>query len=147
MGRIREPELIRLAEEWSPVVHELLDEMGQRVWPHKKIRRSLFSRPEIIVRYTIEGPVQRGSAIAWSLTHTSKPSAFDSSGVLSKGERQFWLVTIHPGTPPQFAVEGAQTQAQIPVGREALFQALQQARKDGPMVQEFYGNKGPLSYQ
>ncbi|HEC23730.1 MAG TPA: hypothetical protein ENI95_12530 [Chloroflexi bacterium] len=147
MGRIRKPELQTLADEWSPVVRELLDQLGKKIWPPKKERPSLLQKPRLITRYSLEGPAQRGNELAWALSHTTRPSSFDDTGRLTEGEREFWLVTLRPGDPPTFRIEGAQVIADIPADREALRKALRRARKMGPKVQTFYGNKGPLSHR
>lgn len=147
MGRIREPALRELAEQWSPIVQELLREIGQRVWPPKKIKHSLFSKPEVIIRFSIEGPVEHGNRAAWALSHTSRPSTFDVSGMLSEGEREFWLLTLENGNPPLFHLEGALLEERIPASRDRLLEALNSARKAGPRIETFFGNKGPLSHK
>jgi hypothetical protein len=147
MGRITDPGLQALAEAWSPVVLELLDEVGQRVWPPHKERRGLFGKPVIITRYSLEGPAQRSGQLLWALSHTSQPSTFDEYGTLSEGEREFWLVALQPGSPPLFSVEGARLHERIPVDSEALLKALNDSRKEGPKTERFYGNKGPLSHR
>ena len=147
MGRIQEPALRDLADRWSPIVQELLYEIGQRVWPPKKIKRSIFSKAEFIMRFSVEGPVQFGDRAAWALSHTSRPSGFDSSGTLSKGEREFWLLTLENGNPPLFRIEGASVEERIPASRENLLDALNSARKHGPRVETYFGNKGPLSHR
>lgn len=147
MGRIREPELQALAEKWSPIVTALLDQLGQQVWHPKKVRRSLFVKPQVIIRHLIEGPTQRSGKVLWSLSHTLVPSAFDDSGTLTKGEREYWLVALQQGDPPTFLVSGKETIENIPAGERALEQALKQAQVQGPKVESFYGNKGPLSHR
>ncbi|GEM_PF-3102924 len=147
MGRITEPQLRVLADEWTPVVLELLDEMARRVWPPVRERRGMFSKSTLITRYDLEGPAQRDGKLVWAVSHTSRPSAFDDYGQLSEGERQFWLVTLMPGSPPFFCVEGAQAHERIPVDKDALRQALNQAYREGPKTERFYGNKGPLSHR
>jgi hypothetical protein len=147
MGRIREPVLRELADQWAPIVQELLHEIGQRVWPPKKIKQSLFSKAEYIIRFSIEGPVEYGNRAAWALSHTSRPSAFDASGTLSEGEREFWLLTLENGSPPLFHLEGASIQERIPANRDQLLDALNSARKEGPKVEPYFGNKGPLSHK
>ena len=147
MGRIREPALRELADQWSPIVQELLHEIGQRIWPPKKIKRSLFSKAEIIIRFSIEGPVEFGDRAAWALSHTSRPSTFDASGTLSEGEREFWLLTLENGNPPLFRIEGASVQDHIPANRDHLLEALNSARKAGPRIETYFGNKGPLSHK
>src|SRR5690348_9190019 len=102
MGRIREPELQSLSERWSPILSEMLQDLGDKAWPPKKIRKSLFSRAEIIRRYTVEGPAQWGSLLVWAVSHTSRPSAFDNHGNLTKGEREFWLIKLESGPSPLF---------------------------------------------
>lgn len=146
MGRIRDSELAVLAEKWSPVVVELLGEIGNHVWPPKKIRRSLFSRAELVPRFSVEGPLQREQAVVWAISHTIKPSTFDDAGNLSEGEREFWLVKLEAGNPPMFTIEGAQKQDHLRADRDLLMQGFQRARKEGPKSERYYGNKGPLSH-
>ncbi len=145
MGRILDPQLRNLADQWSAVVQELLDGIGSRSWPPRKVRRSVFGKPELVVRYVQEGPVQRGNRIGWAVSHTSRPSTFDDQGNLSEGERQYWIVWLEAGTPALFTVEGSQIETGIPAERGALSQALMRSWKAGPRQQRFYGNKGPLS--
>ncbi len=147
MGRIREPALRDMADRWSPIVQELLREIGQRVWPPKKIKRSIFSKPELITRFSVEGPVELGDQAAWAVSHTSHPSGFDASGMLSEGKREFWLLTLENGNPPLFRIEGASVEERIPASRGSLLEALNSARKYGPKVETYFGNKGPLSHR
>jgi len=147
MGRIREPELQGLAEQWSSTVYEMLRSLGDQRWPPKKIRRGLFSRPEIIQRYTVDGPTQWGNTLVWAVSHTSRPSAFDDSGNLTKGEREFWIIKLDRGPTPLFSIEGAEILSDIAADRNALSEALEQAQRSGPRVEEYFGNKGPLSHR
>jgi len=127
------------------VVFEVLDELGKRTWPPVKERQGLLSRPNLIARYSLEGPAQRGNEIVWALSHTSRPSTFDVDGKLTKGERQYWLVYLRAGEPLTFRVEGKTTLDGISADRWALREALKQA--DHPVIEAFYGNKGPLRHR
>jgi hypothetical protein len=147
MGVIRDRDTRALAETWSPVVCEILEKIGQRCWPPKKERQGLLARPKKVARYGIEGPTPHGDGVAWALYHTSRPSSFDSHGTLTEGEREYWLVTLHPGAPPTFSVRGADAINAIPLDRSALQQALAAAQEAGPRVEVFLGNKGPLSHR
>jgi hypothetical protein len=80
----------------------------------------------------------------WAVSHTINPSSFDEQGRLSKGERVCWLVMLNT-SQATFTVEGAQIIERIPLDREALAQALNQAAQSGPKSEAFYGNKGPLT--
>src|SRR5687768_11576596 len=102
MGRISAV-LQAVAEEWSQVAFGLLNRLGQEVWPSRKRRPSLLAKAQIVIPYSIEGAAQRGSALIWSLFHTSRPSAFDDRGVLQQGQREYWLITLESGV---FAIEG-----------------------------------------
>lgn len=143
MGRIS-PELESLADEWSPIVIDLLKRLGQDIWPIKKRRRSLFAKAETVIPYSIEGAVQQGGALRWSVFHTSRPSAFDDRGMLSKGQREYWLITLDSGL---FTIEGLEIIRDVPVTVDALTQAVTIAQQFGPKVEAFYGNKGPLSHR
>ncbi len=147
MGRIRQPELRDLADKWKPTVHELLDEMGRRTWRPKKERNWLFGETRVILRHSLEGPLPRGDAVAWALSHTSIPSSFDAQGTLSEGLREYWILSLELGPPPTFRIEGAESITNIPADERSLRQALVRARKQGPKVESFYGNKGPLSHR
>jgi hypothetical protein len=46
---------------------------------------------------------------------------------------------------PVFSIEGKQTLKDVPASEQSLKQALLKASETGPIVQSFYGNKGPLS--
>jgi len=145
LGRIGDPALRALAETWTPVVFEVLDELGKRTWPPLKERPSLLSKPNLIARYSLEGPAQRGDEIAWALSHTSRPSTFDDQGKLTKGERHYWLVYLRTGEPLTFRVESKTTLDGIPANQQALQNALKQAKD--PVTETFYGNKGPLRHR
>jgi hypothetical protein len=144
VGRILEPEFQALADQWSPVVYDLLHDLGRQVWPPIKVRHMLV-RVKVVPRYLVEGPVQRGDSLAWALSHTINPSSFDEQGRLTKGERACWIVTLHAGQPPTFSIEGRQVSAGIPADHDALAQALRQAGQSAPQLETFYGNKGPLT--
>ncbi len=146
MGRIVDRNLQALADQWSPTVRELLDEIGRQTWPPLKQRRGILGGSVLISRYSLEGPVQRNGELFWALSHTSKPSSFDDRGVLSEGERQFWLLALHPGDPPCFRLEGAAVHDSVPANAVVLREALHRARQAGPKIEAFYGNKGPLSH-
>jgi hypothetical protein len=145
MGRIREPELRALAERWSPVVRSLLDELGERMWPPAKIRYSLLRKPCVIKRHLIEGPVRQGRRLTWALSHTSKPSVFDDRGRLSQGERKYWILTLDSTNPASFHMEGTGVVEGVPAEESALREAIEAAGQQGPKVDNFYGNKGPLT--
>lgn len=145
MNGIEDPDLRALAEEWSPLVMELLDALGRAVWPPKKFRRWLLDKPQTLMRYMLEGPARQGDSVVWALSHTSRPSSFDYYGRLTPGERHTWVIRLSPGSQPEFTVEGAQTHDHVPADRDALRAALDAAKSAGPRVQTFYGNKGPLS--
>jgi hypothetical protein len=148
MGRIHEPGLRTLAEQWSPVVVDALSELGLQTWPPIKERQHLLAKPRTIQRFLIEGPARRGEGIVWALSHTSKPSYFDSQGRLTEGERKYWLVTLRTDQePPAFEIQGAQTTNGIPLEEQALAAAVKNAGKAGPKIDNFYGNKGPISHR
>jgi hypothetical protein len=147
MGRIREPELKALAERWTPIVVDLLNELGESTWKPVKERYSLLRKPLIVKRHLVEGPVQRGTKLAWAVSHTGRPSAFNERGVLGEGERRYWMVTLDTTGPLSFRVEGAGVVEGITPEAGALKEALQKARGEGPKVEVFYGNKGPLSHE
>jgi hypothetical protein len=147
MGRIANSALRRLADQWSPIIHELLHNMGTRQWPPLKQRQSLFGKPVLISRYNVGGPVERDGQLVWALSHTSRPSSFDERGILSQGERQFWLVTLQSDDPLRFRIEGASAHHAIAATIPSLREALIRAERDGPKVEAFYGNKGPLHHR
>lgn len=147
MGRIVDPGLQTLADQWSPVVTSLLDALGSRVWPPKKQRQGLFRKPILIYRYSLEGPAQREGKLVWALSHTARPSSFDDRGVLGQGEREFWVITLSPGSSPRFTIQGSDVQPDIPADAEVLREALHAAQQAGPKREVFYGNKGPLSHR
>ena len=147
MGRILDAELKALTDRWSPMVVHLLKDLGERQWPPKKIRRGLFKKPEFIPRFSLEGPVPYRGGVAWSISHTSLPSAFDEYGVLSEGQREYYLVLLQNGAPPSFCVEGDITQEDVQSDDDKLTHAIQEAYKHGPKHDLFYGNKGPLSHK
>jgi hypothetical protein len=146
VGRIHDPDLQHLADHWSPVVHELLHDVGQQIWPPIKLRRMLVN-VTTVARYVVEGPAQWGSALIWAVSHTTNPSSFDEQGRLSRGERAYWLVKLHPGNPAFFIVEGAQVITGVAADRDAVTLALKQAVQSGPKCENFYGNKGPLCHR
>src|SRR5687768_8825730 len=143
MGQLS-PELQPLADEWSPIVSGLLKRLGQDVWPSRKRRRWLLAKAETVIPYSVEGPSPHAGGLMWSLFHTSRPSAFDDRGMLSKGQREYWLITLESGF---FTIEGAQILSGIPATVDALTQSLIEAQQSGPKVETFYGNKGPLSHR
>lgn len=143
MGRVSS-DLQPLEDEWSPVVIGLLNQMGEQIWPPKKRRRSLLAKAETVIPYSIEGPVQHGSMLVWSLFHTNRPSSFDDRGMLQQGERSYWLIKLEAGI---FTIQGAETLRGIPAAVDTLTQALNEARQSGARTEVFYGNKGPLSHQ
>jgi hypothetical protein len=147
MGRISNPTLNALADQWSPVVHALLERTGAQHWPAKKERRSWLAKPKKVIRFGIEGPAPYEGGAAWALYHTSRPSTFDAQGVLSEGKRMFWLVELRPSDPPTFSIEGADAINGIPLEERALEKALSTAQKTGPKVETFVGNKGPLGHR
>lgn len=147
MGRIADCDLRRLADQWSPIIRELLHEMGARRWPPVKQRQGLFGRPVVVNRHEVEGPMERDGQLIWALFHTSKPSCFDERAILSKGERQFWLVTLQPGDPLRFRIEGAFTYQTHSADSNSRSELLASAERDGPNVEAFYGNKGPLCHR
>jgi hypothetical protein len=144
VGRINDIELQQLAEQWSPVVYDLLHDLGRRVWPPLRTRRMLV-KVRLIPRYLVEGPAQWDDMLVWAVSHTSNPSSFDERGRLSKGERACWLVMLNQGESATFSIEGKQIISGITADREGLAQALSQAAQSGPKSETFYGNKGPLS--
>lgn len=147
MGRIHNPALQTLADQWSDVITELLDRLGEQTWPPRKIRRGLLKKPEIVKRHLVEGPAQRGQGLVWALSHTSRPSSFDEEGNLSQGERHYWLLYLEVDSPPIFRIEGAGNVDDVPASRQNLERALEAARQQGPKIELFYGNKGPLSHR
>jgi hypothetical protein len=137
-----------LAKAWSPVVLGALDELGKQSWPPLSERRGLLGKPRpTVTRYTLEGPKQRGNEFVWALSHTSRPSVFDDNGILTIGERHFWLVFLGTGSPSTFRIEGAEGLDEIPAEPQELKIALQRAGEVGPRVESFYGNKGPLTHR
>lgn len=147
MGRIADSDLRRLADQWSPIIRELLHEMGTRRWPPLKQRQGLFGRPVLINRHDVEGPMERDGRLIWALSHTSRPSFFDERGILSKGERQFWLIALQAGEPLCFRIEGASTHQTTSPEINSLRESLACAERDGPSITTFYGNKGPLCHR
>ena len=145
MGRISDPPLRALAKTWTPVVFEVLDELGKRIWPPVKERPGLLGKPIVITRYSLEGPVQHGDEIVWALSHTSKPSTFDAQGNLTEGERLFWLVHLRTGRALVFRIEGRMIVDGVLANQRDLRDALKQA-EPYPIVETFYGNKGPLRH-
>jgi hypothetical protein len=141
---IDNPELQQLSEQWSPVVYDLLHDLGRRVWPALRTRQMIV-KFKTIPRYLVEGSAQWGDSLVWAVSHTSNPSTFDQQGRLLKGKRECWLVMLHSGEPPTFTIEGAQISYAIPADRDKLAQALSHAEQSGPKSEMFYGNKGPLS--
>ena len=145
MRRIADPVLQELAGQWAPRMRRLLDELGSRTWPPLKEKRGIFTPPASIVRFFIEGPGLRGDRILWAVSHTRRPSAFGLDGELSRGLREFWIVSLSAQSDPVFSIEGQQTVNSIPADENSLRQALLKTSEAGPQVQSFYGNKGPLS--
>src|SRR5262245_25437434 len=107
MGRISDPDCQKLADEWSLFVIAALDDLGRKTWPSFTVKRGLLAKPQEITPYSLDGPVQTGGQVCWAVAHIRRPSAFSSSGALSSGEREFWLIKINPGSPPALTVEGA----------------------------------------
>lgn len=147
MRRIHEPELKALVEAWSPLVRAALEELGSQVWPPLQQKRGLLRKPNLIPRCLVEGPVRRGHEVRWALSHTSQPSTFDAQGNLTKGQRAYWIVGLVTGELPHLWVEGAGRTDPIPADLDALRQALEKALAEGPCLNTFYGNKGPLSHR
>ena len=145
MGRIGDASLRALVEIWTPEVFDVLGELGKRTWPPIKEQQSLFSRPNHVARYSLEGPAQRDDQIVWALSHTSNPSTFDDQGKLTMGERQYWLVYLQTGDSQAFRVEGNRKLDGIPADKKALREALRQVGH--PVTEAFYGNKGPLRHR
>ncbi|NDJ54571.1 MAG: hypothetical protein GYB68_16005 [Chloroflexi bacterium] len=146
MGRIADPTLRQLAEQWSPTVTEYLNEMGTHIWPPKKVRRWPFDKPKIVPRFDLDGPIAKSGRLGWSISHTLTPSAFTAEGTLTEGKRAYWIVWLHVKPTPVFEVVAAQSQQNIPAQADALKEALRIARKSGPVEQTFYGNKGPFNH-
>jgi hypothetical protein len=147
MGRIHDAELKALTDRWSSLVVRLLTEIAERQWPPRRVRRSLFKKPELVQRYLLEGPVPYRGGVAWAISHTSLPSAFDETGELSEGQREFYLVLLQDGAPPSFSIEGKTKQEQIAADEAAFTHAVHEAHRHGPKHDRFYGNKGPLSHR
>lgn len=148
MGRIHESGLRLLAEQWSPIVINTLSKLGSQTWPPIKQRRHLLAKPRIIQRFLIEGPAPRGKDIVWAVSHTSKPSYFDDKGRLTEGERKYWLVTLQANQePPAFEIRGAQTFNNVPLNEQAFVEAVRKAGQAGPIIDHFYGNKGPITHR
>ncbi len=146
MERLDNPALKALADAWSVRVFEQLDQLGREVWPPLRELKGLLPRPRLVERHWVEGPAMLGEGVAWAVSHTVKPSAFDERGRLSQGEREYWLALIRPGSPPLLTIEGAEVTTGPLGGPEALVQMVEQARRFGPRRESFYGNKGPLSH-
>lgn len=147
MGRISDPTYQKLAEDWSERILSALDDLGSRTWPPFKIKRGFLAKPQVITPYSMDGPVQVGEQLCWTVAHIRRPSTFSVMGALSPGEREFWLVSVTPGSPPHISIEGAQVVYKV-LDTEVDFQnALDQAAVAGPKREEFYGNKGPLRHR
>ena len=144
MGRINDPDCQRLAEEWSDRLLSALDDIGCRTWPPFIVKRGFLAKPQEITPYSLEGPVQIGAQVCWSVAHVRRPSTFNEMGILSPGERDFWFVCLRPGSPPTLTIEGAEVVRISLVAETDVQAALDQATDAGPKREEFYGNKGPL---
>jgi hypothetical protein len=147
MGRITEPSLQSLATEWNENVRHELNELGKRRWPPFRESQGLFQRPRIIDRFVLEGPIQRGGELVWSISHTSRPSTFDDNGNLTEGRRECWILAIAKGSPVAFRLEGLTTYTGELTNLKELKVVLERAYKEGPRQDNFYGNKGPLSHR
>ena len=145
MQRTINPDTQSLIDEWSPAIVEYLGNLGERTWPLKKIRHKPFKKPEIVVRHLVEGPEQRGEKIMWAVSHTLMPSSFSPSGILEEGQRAYWLITLEVAVPVRFTITGNEEITGI-LELQALEAAFKQAKESGPLVESFYGNKGPLSH-
>jgi hypothetical protein len=147
MGRIEDPELQLLSAQWSQQIFDALNRIGREIWPPFKERRGLLAQSRQVIPYSVEGPTVIAGQLFWAVSHTTRPSAFDDYGNLTPGERAFWVICVKPGSPPIMIVDGAQV-ISLPLDPTADWQsALNQAVQDGPKVESFYGNKGPLSHR
>jgi hypothetical protein len=147
VGFIQEPELKTLVDLWSPVVVAALEKMGDTAWPPYREKQGLLRKPRLIPRFTLEGPIQRGADILWSVSHTVRPSFFDQHGHLTKGQREYWIVALSTGEPASFRIDGAHTINISATDSDALRQAIGEAQAAGPRQNTFYGNRGPLSHR
>ena len=147
MGRISDPACQELAEDWSERILSALDDLGQKTWPSITVKRGFLAKPQVIVPYTLEGPMEISGRVCWAIAHIHHPSTFSVAGTLSAGERDFWMVSLRPGSPPSVTIEGAKV-VDRHLSEERDWQAaLDQAAAAGPKREEFYGNKGPLRHR
>jgi len=147
MGRIVDPILKSLSDQWSPLIRRLLDDLGTQAWGTAKKRRGLFKKAESIKRHFVEGPEVWSGKLCWAVSHTSTPSTFDEYGDLSEGKREYWIVRLSVnGDSPTFMIEGKEKIDGIALDSSALYSAFEQAGKSGPQPDNFYGNKGPLTH-
>jgi hypothetical protein len=119
--------------------------MGKQVWPPFREKQGLFQKARVIDRFLIEGPIQRGGELWWAISHTNSPSTFDDQGNLTKGKRECWVLSLKNGSAVILQIEGATIQSVHLESPKTLRDALDEARKNGPRDDVFYGNKGPLS--
>ena len=147
MGRISDPLHQKLAEDWSERILSALNDLGTRTWPPFTVKRGFLAKPQVITPYSLEGPVPMGGKLCWAIAHIRRPSTFSVAGALSPGEREFWLVSLNPGSPPAISIEGAQVVTLSLDTESDLQTALNQAAAVGPKREEFYGNKGPLRHR
>ena len=147
MGQIQDPALQSLSVAWSQTFLDALDRIGREAWPLFKERRGLLGQSRTVIPYTLEGSIAVAGQVFWAVTHVSRPSGFDASGDLLRGERAYWLISLRPGGPPMMTIEGSKV-INFPLDPSTDWQALlNQAVQAGPKVEEFYGNKGPLSHR
>ena len=147
MGRINDPDCQRLAEEWSDRLLTALDDIARNRWPPFIIKRGFLAKPQEITPYSLEGPVQMDAQVCWSVAHVRRPSTFNETGILSPGERDFWFVSLRPGSPPTLTIEGAKLFSLSLVAETDVQAALDRAAAAGPKHEDFYGNKGPLRHR
>ena len=135
-----------LIDEWSAIIIDQLNQLGETAWPPKKLKHGLLAKPEIIARYLVEGPVLQGEKIVWAVSHTLKPSSFSPRGILEEGQRAYWLITLEVADPARFTITGSE-EISGNVDLQTLEAAFKQAKESGPLVESFYGNKGPLRHR